>query len=373
MNAGARSHPACIVIYDTWMATLAAAVDEVRLLQTELTAVRAQLEWLKKKLFGGGQGEKLDRAQLLLQIEALEKPAAPAAAQRIAAHERARAQKRVAPAAAFAHLPVAEIREIVPAAVQAEPELYERIGEEETFEVDVVPPQLFKRRIVRPKYRHWLDRNRAPLDGAGEGRGRRLCAMRRNTDPLPGSRCAGPNRAGLAVGRKSPARRHRLPMAQVAAPRRGGFAALGLQSVLQSDAYPAVRRFCPRHRGRHRRGLLGTCPAALPPSARNVAGAGWFVLRLIGSLYAMEAPWDRTGQTGPALRASRRQSDFAPTLSLLKDVAVNLSGRVLSKTPLGEACHYLMAQWESLIAHLHGQTRLDSKRPVRRLVDGSEI
>ena len=60
------------------MTTLAAALDEVRLLQTELTVVRAQLEWLKKKLFGGGQGEKLDRAQLLLQIEALEKLAAPA-------------------------------------------------------------------------------------------------------------------------------------------------------------------------------------------------------------------------------------------------------------------------------------------------------
>jgi hypothetical protein len=42
----------------------------------------------------------------------------------------------------FAHLPVKPTVEIVPAAVQAEPELYERIGEERTFEVDVVPPQL---------------------------------------------------------------------------------------------------------------------------------------------------------------------------------------------------------------------------------------
>jgi hypothetical protein len=86
-----------------------------------------------------------------------------AAVQRVAAHERAPVQKRIALAEAFAHLPVAETREIVPAAVQAEPELYERIGEEETIEVDIVPPQLFKRRIVRPKYRHRLDRNRAPL------------------------------------------------------------------------------------------------------------------------------------------------------------------------------------------------------------------
>ena len=47
--------------------------------------------------------------------------------------------------------------------MQADPELYERIGEEETFEVDVVPPRLFKRRLVRPKYRPRLDRTRPPL------------------------------------------------------------------------------------------------------------------------------------------------------------------------------------------------------------------
>lgn len=145
------------------MTTLAQALDEVRLLQTELAAVRAQLEWLKKKFFGGGQSEKLDRAQLRLQIEALEKLAPPAAPQRIAAHERTAAPKRLAPAEAFAHLPVEETIEIVPAAVQAAPELYEKIGEEETFEVDVVPPKLFRRRIVRPKYRHRLDRLRPPI------------------------------------------------------------------------------------------------------------------------------------------------------------------------------------------------------------------
>jgi len=52
---------------------------------------------------------------------------------------------------------------IEPPAVQADPTLYERIGEERTFEVDVIPPKLFKRAIVRPKYRHRLDRNRVPL------------------------------------------------------------------------------------------------------------------------------------------------------------------------------------------------------------------
>ncbi len=64
------------------MTTLAEALDAVRTLQTELAAVRAQLDWLRKKLFGGGQGERLDRAQLVLQLEALEKLVPPSAAPR---------------------------------------------------------------------------------------------------------------------------------------------------------------------------------------------------------------------------------------------------------------------------------------------------
>jgi transposase len=143
--------------------TLAQALDEVRLLQTELAAVRSQLEWLKQKFFGGGQGERLDRAQLLLQTEQLEKLVAARAPKPIAAHERTPGQKRTAPAEAFAGLPVTETVEIIPEPVKADPALYEKIGEEETFEVDIVPPKLFKRRIVRLKYRNRLDRSRPPV------------------------------------------------------------------------------------------------------------------------------------------------------------------------------------------------------------------
>lgn len=73
---------------------------------------------------------------------------------------------RPRPVEAFAHLPVKETIEIVPEPVQEAPELYKRIGEERTFEVDVTPPKLFKRGIVRPKYRHPLDRTRPPLIAA---------------------------------------------------------------------------------------------------------------------------------------------------------------------------------------------------------------
>lgn len=98
-----------------------------------------------------------------MQIEALEKLVPdPATKRAVAAHERAPAQPRTAPAEAVAELPAAEALEIVPEAMKAKPEFCERIGEEETFEVDIVPRQLVKRRIVRSKYRHRLDRARAP-------------------------------------------------------------------------------------------------------------------------------------------------------------------------------------------------------------------
>jgi len=62
-----------------------------------------------------------------------------------------------------AHIQVTETVEIVPEAVKQDPGLYERIGEERTFELDLIPARFVKREIVRPKFRHRLDRTRAPL------------------------------------------------------------------------------------------------------------------------------------------------------------------------------------------------------------------
>ena len=137
-------------------------------LQAQVATVReenahllAQIAWLKKRLFGPGQGEKLDRAQLLLALAELEPLAVRAAAPRqTIAYERTQRQPRPAPAELFAKLPVKETVEIIPAEVKQDPDLYERVGEERTFEVDVTPPKLFKREIVRPKFRHCADRSR---------------------------------------------------------------------------------------------------------------------------------------------------------------------------------------------------------------------
>lgn len=143
----------------------APATDEVQSLREENAVLRAQIAWLKQQLFGPGKSETLDRAQLLLKLGELERLATAVRPTETITYERPAgpAPKRTLPAESFAHLPVKETVELIPEPVRADPDVYERIGEERTFEVDIVPPQLFKREIVRPKFRHCLDRNRAPL------------------------------------------------------------------------------------------------------------------------------------------------------------------------------------------------------------------
>ncbi len=144
--------------------TLEQALGQITTLQQEMAVLRAQIEWFKKQLFGGGKGERLDRSQLLLQLDALEKLAAQAEApvQKVS-YERAAPTPRPPAGEAFAKLPVQETIEIVPAEVQAQPDAYERIGEERTFEIEITPPKVFKREFVRPKFRHKTDRAQPPL------------------------------------------------------------------------------------------------------------------------------------------------------------------------------------------------------------------
>ncbi len=135
------------------------------MLAAQVTELQAKLALLAKKLFGGGQGESLDQAQLRFDLEGLKTPAVIAPTKETITYERpvGPAAKRTLPADNFAHLPVKETVVIEPTEVIADRACYEQIGEERTFEVDIVPPQLFKREIVRPKFRHRTDRTVAPL------------------------------------------------------------------------------------------------------------------------------------------------------------------------------------------------------------------
>jgi hypothetical protein len=50
------------------MTATTATLDEVQSLREEIAVLRAQIGWLKQQLFGPGKSEKLDRAQLFLQL-----------------------------------------------------------------------------------------------------------------------------------------------------------------------------------------------------------------------------------------------------------------------------------------------------------------
>jgi transposase len=405
------------------------------LLKEELAVLKAQIEWLKRKLFGGGQGERLDRKQLMLQLSELEKlvsaPSPPVPPASIT-YERAPArEKRPLAAEVFAHLPVQETLVIEPEEVKAAPEAYERIGEERTFEVDVTPPQLFKREIVRPKYRVKADRSQPPVVAPAPARPvaggyasaglLAWVALGKYVDHLPLYRLEQMSaRWGAQISRQTMAdwirivadwtepiykhmHRELLAGGYVQADetpvkcndpdeKRGGttqgylwvisrpggdvlfdwrlsrrhgelttLLTADYKGVLQSDGYEAYAAYARAHEGvtwvgcwAHARRKFFEAQAESPQRTA-------LVLRLIGHLYRYEREWDQAKATGPALRATLRQSQFALTLKLLKRIARHLSGKVLPRSLLGQACTYLLNQWEPLTAHLrHGQTRIDN-------------
>jgi len=128
-----------------------------------IAKLQAQVAWLTGKLFGGQKGERFDPAQLALalgEVAAVEPPPAPT--QKVS-YERKAPKKRVSPEETYANLPVDDTVTIVPEEVQADPDAFEQIGEERTFEVDIRQPKLFKREIVRPKYRRKADRAQPPV------------------------------------------------------------------------------------------------------------------------------------------------------------------------------------------------------------------
>lgn len=130
-------------------------------LELEVLELRRQIDWFKRNVFGTGKSEKLDALQTRLGID---EPEAEEPQKQKISYERKKGKKpRLSAEEQFEKLPVAETVELIPAAVQADPERYKQIGEERTFEVDITPPKLFKREIVRPKFRCLDDRDAPPV------------------------------------------------------------------------------------------------------------------------------------------------------------------------------------------------------------------
>jgi hypothetical protein len=108
-------------------------------LKLELAKLRAQLEYYKRKLFGGGQSEKLDRAQMLMALGELETAAQKASQLETITHSREKGAndaqaRRERDRQAFEKLPVTETITIVPDEVRADPQAYEQISQERTVD-----------------------------------------------------------------------------------------------------------------------------------------------------------------------------------------------------------------------------------------------
>ena len=94
-------------------ARVGSLAEQIGGLEERVAVLLQQIAWFKRKLFGGGQSEKLtavDAAQLQLALAELAEWTAPAAKTETISYERAKPapHKRPVPAETFARLPVKE-------------------------------------------------------------------------------------------------------------------------------------------------------------------------------------------------------------------------------------------------------------------------
>jgi transposase len=128
-----------------------------------IAELEAQIAWFRRQVFAGGKSEKVDIDQLDLLLGKLEEAKKAETAPQKISYERKAKSPRKTRDELYGNLPVLEEKVVEPEEVMANPSSYERIGEEETFEVKVDPPKFYRRRIVRPKYRKAGDKTRAPV------------------------------------------------------------------------------------------------------------------------------------------------------------------------------------------------------------------
>jgi transposase len=133
-------------------------------LQAENEDLRTQVEWYRRQMFGRRSEKIAVESTAQAKLGLAETPQLEAKTRTVSYERRAPvAEKRPMPAEVFAKLPVTETLEILPEEVKEDPEAYEKISEERTFEVDIVGPTLVKREIVRPKFRKKAQREAAPV------------------------------------------------------------------------------------------------------------------------------------------------------------------------------------------------------------------
>ncbi len=131
--------------------------------QGSIAELEAQIAWFRRQVFAGGKSEKVESRQLDMLEGLLEEAKREETAKEKVAYERRKPAKRRSRDELYGKLPVTEEVVVEPEEVKAAPDSYERIDEEETFEVKIQPPVFSRRRIVRPKYRKIDDKSKAPV------------------------------------------------------------------------------------------------------------------------------------------------------------------------------------------------------------------
>ena len=144
---------------------------ELEAANAKIALLEAKLDHLIRRLFGS-KGEKIDPAQLELLFkdmpgkpEAFPGAAAPGEAEPDAAEQKPAAKRRAAHRSRITgldNLPT-ETTEVIPDLVAADPESFERCGEETTELLDITPAKFFRRRIVRVKFRRKIQRHLPPI------------------------------------------------------------------------------------------------------------------------------------------------------------------------------------------------------------------
>lgn len=129
--------------------------QEQRIIEHEhrIEKLKWEIAALKRKLFGGTQGETVSDEQLQLALAELEaeRREQEVSEKEVAGYNRRGKKDRDPQPRIPDHLEV--IREvIIPEEVQADPEAWEWISDEVTEELDIEPTRFIKRLIIRPKY-----------------------------------------------------------------------------------------------------------------------------------------------------------------------------------------------------------------------------
>ena len=152
--------------------------EQVKILIAENRAKDELIEQLQQKLdyvlrqLHSPKSEKFDPNQLTLLDDESKKEEASSgdtsAPEEAKANDETKnakkrpASKRKQRIKGIENLPVEEETH-TPLEVRAHPEDFERIGEEVTDRLEIIPQKLFIKRHIRPKYRHKTERHRAPL------------------------------------------------------------------------------------------------------------------------------------------------------------------------------------------------------------------